>query len=172
MSPLTALAVERQPRSRSPNGDPTQSVAGKILAGAISHARSRRPARRRATPTRSQTLHAHQRDPGRRSARSTTRSTSTSCCTTTTAQRSASRCSRSSPTSGTRQMVVRLLGNQSIKDEGNAADFVAAAPRAQLHFANADDHDDRRARAAQEHQRLPHRRHGDARADRDRRSWR
>ena len=35
------------------------------------------------------------------------------------------------------QMVVRLLGNQSIKDEGSAADFVQGAVAKNLHFANA-----------------------------------
>ena len=33
-------------------------------------------------------------------------------------------------------MVVRLLGNQSIKDEGKTADLVTAAAK-QLHFDNA-----------------------------------
>ena len=35
------------------------------------------------------------------------------------------------------QMVVRLLGNQSIKQEGEAADFVQQAVEQNLHFANA-----------------------------------
>jgi len=35
------------------------------------------------------------------------------------------------------QMVVRLLGNQSIKQEGEAADFIQQAVRQNLHFANA-----------------------------------
>ncbi len=35
------------------------------------------------------------------------------------------------------QLVVRMLGNQSIKDEGAAADFVQAAVERDLHFANA-----------------------------------
>ena len=35
------------------------------------------------------------------------------------------------------QMVVRLLGNQSIKDEGNAADFVQSVATTHLNFANA-----------------------------------
>ena len=35
------------------------------------------------------------------------------------------------------QMVVRLLGNQSIEDEGRAADFVQAAVKKDLHFENA-----------------------------------
>ena len=67
------------------------------------------------------------------------------------------------------QMVVRLLGNESIKKEGKTADLVTAATKS-LHFDARADHDHRRARAAREPQQLPHRRHGDAGADRDRRS--
>ena len=71
------------------------------------------------------------------------------------------------PTSRHAQMVVRLAGNQSIKDEGAVADFVTKAAN-ETALRQRADHHHRRARAPQERQRLPHRRHGDARRDRDR----
>jgi hypothetical protein len=111
--------VERQPH-QSPNGDPTQSVAGKILAAALFRepsAQGQAAPRRHGTATleRINSIPHWRHRPGR--------STSTSSCTTTSTG-SASRCWHSSPTTAA-QMVVRLKGNQSIEEGEGDVNFVA-----------------------------------------------
>jgi hydrophobe/amphiphile efflux-3 (HAE3) family protein len=140
VTPLTALQWNDR-LIQSPTGDPTQSIAGKILFGAIQRTKDPKVAAKRTadglkTVTRLSAIPVAQRRidnpkylnvllydntgkirepllpffptaPGAR------------------------------PDNTHAQMVVRLLGNESIKQEGEAADVVQQAVKDNLHFANA-----------------------------------
>ena len=128
----------------SPTGDPTQSVAGKILLGAARPGEDRRPGKRHATPTLRKTLTRIERDPCRqRIARQpevrrlpAPRQPGT---------RSASRCAPFFPDDRHAQMVTRLHGQPVDQGRGRGRRLRRDRDRASSHFANAHD-SPRRAR--------------------------
>ncbi|HYL53555.1 MAG TPA: MMPL family transporter, partial [Acidimicrobiia bacterium] len=133
VSPLTALQWN-DALIKSPGGDPTQSVAGKALAGALF--RERTPAGQAARQAdANETLRRINAIP--------------------LAQRTIDNPKYTDfllydnsgnirkpllaifPDKRHAQVVTRLFGNQSIQDEGKAADFIAASARQELHFPHS-----------------------------------
>jgi hydrophobe/amphiphile efflux-3 (HAE3) family protein len=140
VTPLTALQWNDR-LIQSPSGDPTQSVAGKILSGALQRTKDPKALAARTadgleTARRISAIPVNQRrinDPKYLDVLlydNTHR-----------IREPLLPFFPSAP--GARvdnthaQMVVRLLGNESIKQEGEAADFVQQAVNQHLHFANA-----------------------------------
>ena len=141
VTPLTALQWNDNLVSRGPSGDVTKSVAGQDPRRPTSPATRRRRVRPRAARPRSRPSRASTRCRSR-NARSTTRSTSTSC-STTIRSRSNPKPIRTPllpffPDARHAQMVVRLLGNESIKtgrQDRRPRDRRGAEV---LHFAHAE----------------------------------
>jgi uncharacterized protein len=140
VTPLTALQWNNR-LIQSPNGDPTQSVAGKILFGGIQRTTNSKAAAIR-TADGARTLTRISAVPvGRRRIDNPKYLNVLLYDNTGKIREPLLAFFPSAP--GARadnthaQMVVRLLGNQSIKQEGEAADFVQQAVAQNLHFANA-----------------------------------
>ena len=140
VTPLTALQWNDR-LIQSPSGDPTQSVAGKILFGGIQRAtgakaKAERTADGLRTVTRLSAIPVAQRKINNPRYLHVLLYDNTGHI-----REPLLPFFPSAP--GARvdnthaQMVVRLLGNQSIKQEGDAADVVQQAVKDNLHFANA-----------------------------------
>jgi len=140
VTPLTALQWNDR-LIQSPSGDPTQSVAGKILFGGIQRAtgakaKAERTADGLRTVTRLSAIPVAQRKINNPKYLHVLLYDNTGHI-----REPLLPFFPSAP--GARvdnthaQMVVRLLGNQSIKQEGDAADVVQQAVKDNLHFANA-----------------------------------
>jgi hydrophobe/amphiphile efflux-3 (HAE3) family protein len=140
VTPLTALQWNDR-LVQSPSGDPTQSVAGKILAGALQRTKDPKALARRGadgleTARRISAIPVDQRRINNPRYLNVLLYDNTN-----KIREPLLPFFPSAP--GARadnthaQMVVRLLGNESIKQEGQAADFVQSAVNEHLHFANA-----------------------------------
>jgi len=133
VSPLTALQWNDK-LIQSPNGDPTQSVAGKALTAALaSETDPKSKALRTADATK--TLARISAIPQSERVLTNPKYVDFLLHDNTGAIRKP--LLAVFPDDRHAQMVVRLKGNQSLTQEGNAADFVQKAAKEQLHFPNA-----------------------------------